>query len=180
MHKLENKVKLFEEFNGIEDKSRLSEKITKILNEQIKNELESSQLYRSISCWMDKNRLIGGNKLFFRYADEELEHMRKIYNYLFEKNADSETPETSKPESKFKDIREVLEKSLEHENNVMLQWNDIANAALEEKDNDTYIFSQWFITEQREEQEKITDLLFKLDQDAPVWRMDEIFEEMSK
>jgi len=180
MNKLETKVKLFEEFNKIEDKSRLSEKITKLLIEQIKNELESSQLYRSMSCWMDKNRLIGGNKLFFKYADEELEHMRKIYNYLFEKNADSETTETSKPESNFKDIRDVLEKSLEHENKVMEQWNNIANVSLEEKDNDTYIFSQWFITEQREEQEKITDLLFKLDQDMPTWRIDEVFEEMSK
>lgn len=174
------KIQLFESFNGIEDKSRLSEKIVKMLNEQIKNELESSQLYRSMSCWMDKNRLIGGNKLFFKYADEEFEHMKKIYNYLFDKNSDSETPETTKPESKFKNIRDVLEKSLEHENDVMKQWNDIANAALAEKDNDTYIFSQWFITEQREEQEKITDLLFKMDNDMPNWRIDEVFEEMSK
>jgi hypothetical protein len=42
----------FSLFEGIEDKGRLSDKITGILNKQIKNELLSSQIYRGMSCWL--------------------------------------------------------------------------------------------------------------------------------
>ena len=43
----------FSLFEGVEKEGRLSEKITNILNEQIKNELQSSQIYRGMSCWLD-------------------------------------------------------------------------------------------------------------------------------
>lgn len=40
---------MFKSFSDIKNKARLSDKILKMLNEQIKNELESSQIYRAIS-----------------------------------------------------------------------------------------------------------------------------------
>lgn len=171
-------VKLFEGFSGIEDKSRLSQNISSMLNDQIQKELESSQIYRAMSCYLDDKGWIGGQKLFFKYADEELEHMRKIYNYMFEKNAKAITPACEAVQGDFKDVREIVENTLNHEMEVTQNWNDIAEAAKKEGDNDTYSLAQWFINEQREEEIKARDLLFKMNLDMPDWKIDELFESL--
>jgi len=171
-------VKLFESFSGIENKSRLSDKVTKLLNEQIKNELESSQIYRAMSCWLDEKGWIGAQKYFFNSAKEELKHMDKLYEYIFDRNAKAKTPNVGDVETDFKDIREIIEKSLDHEMNVTKNWEDIAEAALSSGDNTTYEFSQWYLKEQVEEESKFRDILFKLNLDMPKYELDELFEDL--
>jgi ferritin len=173
-------IKLFEQFSGIEDKERLSEPIVKILNEQIKNELESSQIYRSMSCWCDNEGWIGGQKLFFKYADEELLHMTKIYNYLFDKNCKAVVPSCEKPQENYKDMREILETALNHEFEITENWNNIANLALKGNDNNSYSLAQWYIEEQKEEEEKIRNILFKMNLDLPKYELDELLDDLSK
>lgn len=172
-------VKLFESFSGIEDKARLSQNISSMLNDQIQRELESSQIYRAISCWMDDKGWTGGQKLFFKYADEELVHMNKLYNYFFEKNTKAITPACEQVKGEFESVREIVEYSLDHEMEVTKYWNEIANAAKEENDNDTYTLAQWYLSEQIEEETKFRDILFKMNKNLPDWRVDEIFESMS-
>lgn len=169
------KIKMFEAFNGIEDKKRLSDSIIKILNEQIKNELDSSQIYRAISCWCDDNGLINASKYYFKSAQEELAHMDKIYQYLFEKNCKAVTPTCNEAKDSYKDITEVVQSSLDHEMQITKNWNDIADQALKEKDNDTYCLSQWFLKEQIEEENKFRDFLFKIRLEMPAWKIEELF-----
>lgn len=171
-------VKLFEGFSGIEDKARLSQNIASMLNDQIQKELESSQIYRAMSCWFDDKGWPGGTKLFFKYANEELTHMNKIYEYLFEKNTKAITPAVEAVQGEFKDAREIVEISLNQEIDITAYWNKIADAAKKENDNDTYFLSQWFITEQREEEIKMRDLLFKIRMGMPDWRIDELFQSL--
>ena len=169
------RLKLFEQFNGIEDKSRLSENIVKLLNEQIKNELDSSQLYRAMSCWLDEEGWLGAAKYYFGSAKEELVHMDKIYEYLFDKNCRALVPSSTDVENDYKDIKSIVEESLEHEMSVTKMWNDIANAAMDEKDNDTYALSQWFLKEQIEEEDKFRSFLFKMRLNMPDYEIDEMF-----
>lgn len=171
-------VKLYENFSGIEDKARLSQNIGSMLNDQIQKELESSQIYRAMSCWFDDKGWPGGQKLFFKYADEELIHMNKVYQYMFEKNTKAITPACEAVQGDFKDAREIVEISLNHEMEVTKNWNDIAEAAKKEDDNDTYMLAQWFINEQREEEIKMRDLLFKIRMDMPPWRINDLFESL--
>ena len=77
---------------NIVDVQRLSPTVLSILNEQIKNELHSSQIYRGMSCWLDDAKWPAGTKLFFKYADEELVHMSKIYQYVFDRNCKAVVP----------------------------------------------------------------------------------------
>lgn len=168
-------IKLFEQFSGIEDKERLSDSIVKLLNEQIKNELDSSQIYRAMSCWADDQGLPNACAYYFKSAQEELVHMDKIYQYLFDKNCKAVVPVCDKAPDSYKDITEVVQASLDHEITVSENWNDIANLALKEKDNNTYIFSQWFINEQVEEESKFRDMLFHIRLDMPKWKIEELF-----
>lgn len=164
--------------SSIEQKPRLSKSITGILNKQIENELYSSQIYRSFSAWLDDKGWIGGSELFFKYADEELGHMSKIYKYLYEKNARALVPNVKNVPQEFKDIRDLVGKALEHEMKVTKNWNDIANKAKAEDDNDTYSFALGYVNEQREEEEKIRNILFSMDLDMPKWKIDELFKNL--
>lgn len=171
-------IKRFAAFENIENEVRLSEPIINILNEQIKNELQSSQIYRGMTCWLDDNGWIGASRYYFKSSDEELEHMRKIYNYLFDKNCLAKVPATDEVEQEFKTIREIVEKSLEHEIEVTENWEKISNLAKKEGDNSTHLFAQWFINEQKEEEEKFRNILFKMNLDMPDYEIDELFEEL--
>lgn len=161
----------------IVDVERLSQTVLAILNEQIKNELLSSQIYRGMSCWLNDAKWPSGTKLFFKYADEELGHMSKIYSYIFDRNCKAVVPAVEPVKSDFSDIREVVEASLEHEIEVTDNWEAISSLAKEEGDNTTYEFAQWFLKEQVEEEDKFRTILEKMDLDMPKYEIDKLFAE---
>lgn len=122
-------IKKFEVFESIEQQSRVSSKLVDILNLQIKNELQSSQIYRAMSCWLDDKGWIGASRYYFKTAQEELTHMDKVYEFLFSRNAVAKVPTSDAVKSDFKSIREVLELSLKHEMEVTKNWEAIAELA---------------------------------------------------
>lgn len=170
-----NKIVPFSLFEGIENEGRLSSGISKILNDQIKNELMSSQIYRGISCWLDNAGWIDAAKYYFKSAQEELTHMDKIYQYLFDRNVIAIVPVTDVVKQNFDNIREVVEESLKHEILVSRQWEEIARIAKEENDSTTFEFAQWFLKEQVEEENKFRDVLDKMNLDMPKYEIDELF-----
>jgi ferritin len=165
---------------SVEDDKRLNDKVLEILNKQIKNELESSQIYRAISCWLDNAKWMNASKYYFKSAQEELTHMDKIYEYIFERNCLAEVPTVDKVKTNYSDIKQILEVSLEHEITVSENWEEIAELAKKVGDNTTYNFSQWFLNEQKEEETRFRDLLFKLSLETPKWKMDENFADLLK
>jgi len=173
-------LKKFDSFltESLVDTERLTGKVLNILNEQIKNELDSSQMYRAMSCWLNDKKWPEGTKLFFKYADEELTHMTKIYNYIFDKNCKAVVPMCEKTKDDYKDVRDVVEVALQHEIDVTKNWDDISALALEEKDHTTYEFAQWFLKEQIEEEEKLRTVLEKMDLDMPKYEIDDLFGDM--
>lgn len=176
-------IKTFNEFvneSTIEQAARLIPAINEILNTQIANELNSSQIYRSMSAWLDNEGWIGGSALFFQYAEEELTHMTKIYKYLYEKNCRAIVPACAAPAIEYMGIRELVEAALQHEFEVTTNWTNIASLAKENNDHDTYSLAITFVNEQREEEEKLRNILFKMDLDTPKWRLDELFTEITK
>lgn len=172
---MKNEIISFSLFEAVENEPRLSEKVTDILNKQIKNELMSSQIYRGMTCWLEDNGWNDAADYFFKAAQEELTHMDKIYQYLFDKNVHAVVPETDEVKQDFEDIRDVVQTSLEHEIEVTKNWEKISETAQEENDNTTYEFAQWFLKEQTEEEKKYRDFLDKMDLDMPKWRIDELF-----
>lgn len=171
-------LKLFEQFTGIEDKPRLSKEVIELLNEQIKNEVYSSHIYRAMSCWMDDQGYPNGCKLFMKYSDEELTHAKKIYGYLFDKNCKAKVPAIKAPNDEFDDVIDILNKSLEHEIEVSEDWENIAETAKNNKDNTTMFFAEWFLGEQTTEEIKFRDALFQARLDMPKWKLEELFKQM--
>ena len=176
--KLKNKVNSLQPSVAIEFKQRLCPEIISILNLQIANELQSSQIYRGMACWFDNAGWSNASKYYMKSSDEELNHMRKIYSYLFDKNCKAVVPATTIPQQEFVDLRDILIKSLEHEIVITGNWENIAKLACENNDKTTMFFSQWFVNEQIEEESKIRELLYLLDLDSPKWKMEEEFKSL--
>ncbi|MCK9446970.1 ferritin [bacterium] len=165
---------------NIVDAYRLNENILSLLNEQIKNELNASQIYRSMSCWLNDQKWPSGSKLFFTYANEELNHMNKIYNYIFSKNCQAIVPCSCDVETEFPNIKNLIETALQHEIEVSEEWENICNCALKYGDNTTVEFSQWFLKEQIEEEEKFREMLEIINLDMPNYEIEKMFKELIK
>ncbi len=140
----------------------LSKEIEKKLNEQLNCEFYSSYLYISMATHFDYCNFKGFSGWMMQQAKEELTHAHKIYNYLSMQGAKVELQEIAKPKNHWECTLDVFKDSLNHEKTVTKSINDLANMAIEAKDNPTAIFLQEFVTEQVEEESTLEEIIQKL------------------
>lgn len=140
----------------------LSDKILKLLNDQIKIEAESSQLYLAMYSWAMKFGLEGVAKFMLDQSDEERKHMLKIFSYICDQGEIAKVPQLDAPAVDFVGIQEVFTNSFEHETFVTSRINDLVIAATAEKDITTAVFLNWFVIEQIEEEATVKRILEKI------------------
>lgn len=140
----------------------LSERILKLLNEQIGHEHYSANFYLAMSSWSASKGLHGTAAFLEKHCDEEMVHMRKLFSYVNDTGAQAIVPQIPKPPQDYDSIRDVFAKTLEHEIFVTRKINEMVEACLQEKDYSTFNFLQWYVAEQHEEEmlfRSIIDLL---------------------
>lgn len=133
-------------------KSSLSEEIENILNAQVKVEAHASSLYLAMSSWCDNQGFDNASVFFAKQADEEREHMLKLFNYINNRGGRAVSPEVANIPVDFESFRSVFEQTLEQEMHVTEQFNNIADTCMHAKDYVTFNFVQWFLEEQVEEE----------------------------
>lgn len=140
----------------------LTEKIEKILNEQIVKEGYSSNLYLAMASWADKEGFAGVAQWLFAQAEEERMHMMKFFNYINERGGHALVPSFEEPPANFDGIKKLFDQVLEHEKYISGSINDIAALSVKENDFATQNWIQWFITEQVEEEASVQAIIDKL------------------
>lgn len=136
----------------------LNPKISKLLNEQINKELHSSYIYLDIANYYYANNLNGFGNWFDIQVKEENDHANFIIEYL-RSNGDKITlTPIEGPNFDFKDFKAPLEAVLEHEKYITDSIHTIYGEALNEHDFRTTQFLDWFVKEQREEEENSDEL----------------------
>lgn len=135
----------------------LNSKIEELLNQQIKNEFYSAYLYMSMASWLHNYGLNGYAHWFRVQAQEERDHALIFLNYIIKANGRVHLYGIDEPNFNFKDVEELLNLNLSHEQIVTGMINNIADAARTEKDFKTEEMIRWFITEQVEEEANATD-----------------------
>ncbi|OPX45764.1 ferritin [Ruminiclostridium hungatei] len=140
----------------------LSEKINKILNEQIQKEFFSAYLYLGMEAYFTSLNLDGFANFFRVQVQEERDHAMKFFNYINQKGGKVELLQINAPEANFESAEEIFALTLGHEQFVTQSIYNIVNAALDEKDHATNTFLQWFVTEQVEEEATMEKYLRKL------------------
>ncbi|NOQ27186.1 MAG: ferritin [Bacteroidales bacterium] len=140
----------------------ITEKIEKILNEQIEKEGYSSNLYLSMASWAETEGFAGISTWFYAQAGEELLHMMKFIHFINERGGHAIIPAFDQPPVNFDGIKKVFDQVLEHERFISGSINDIAALAIKENDFATQNWIQWFITEQVEEESSVQGIIDKL------------------
>lgn len=127
---------------------RISDKIEKILNEQIKKEYESSFLYQKIAQCLEFNGWFGAAKLYKKYSAEEQTHAQMFMEYMQDIDCEPEVPMITQQKFEFKDIEQVAKATYDHEVFITDSINNISLMALAEKDITTHTFVQKLVNEQ--------------------------------
>ncbi len=141
----------------------LSTKMLHILNDQVAKEVYASHLYLAMASWAENEGLAGIAEWFYAQSEEEREHMMKFIRYINERGGHAEVPLVEKPPKDFPGVKEAFDAALDHEKMVSGAINDIAALAFDEKDFATHNWIQWFIEEQREEEDSVQGIIDKLE-----------------
>lgn len=86
----------------------LNQIIINKLNDQINLEFYSSNVYLQMSAWCSKHGYEGAATFLLRHADEELEHMQKLFNYVSETSGMPILGKIDAPKHDYSSLREVL------------------------------------------------------------------------
>ncbi len=140
----------------------ISKKVEKELNKQINAELYSAYLYLSMSAYASSLNLNGfANWLRIQFQEEQA-HALLLYDYLIERGGNIVLEQIEKPQTKWKNIIDIFNEVLKHEEKVTSLINNLASVAISEKDHATNSKLQWFINEQVEEEASVNDVLNQL------------------
>jgi ferritin len=140
----------------------MNEKMQNALNDQIKFEMFSANLYLAMSAYIENKGLKGMAHWLRVQYEEETFHALKLYDYLKNRGGRVTLKNIDAPPSDFGSPLETFQKVLEHEQHVTASINKLYKVALEENDFAAQIFLQWFVNEQVEEEANVSDVISKL------------------
>ena len=126
------------------------------LNEQIKWEMYSANLYLAMSAYLQDAGLTGFSHWMRIQYQEETAHALKFYDFLLSRGGQVTMLSIDAPDANWSNILEIFEETLSHEQEVTRRINELVHLAKEERDFATDIFLQWFVTEQVEEEETVS------------------------
>ena len=141
----------------------LSENMISLLNARINSEEVSSRTYLSMSLWLEDKAYFNAAKLWAKYASEENNHADWAREHLLSFNIRPKTMSIMPVENEYTGLDDIIRKTLEHEMKVTYECKELAKAALEEMDMNTFVLAQKYVKEQTEELQKSYDLLNLLD-----------------
>jgi len=145
----------------------MEKKMIQEMNVQINREMYSAYLYLAMSAYLEAENFGGFAQWMKAQASEEMTHAMKLYSFIFDRGGVVVLEAIDKPESNFKSVQQVFEKTLEHEKFITKSINNLYALAQKQDDHASAIFLQWFITEQVEEEKNAMDILAKLQQVGP-------------
>ena len=142
----------------------LSEKMQAALNEQVKIEAESSQVYLAMASWAETQPGIDNiTAFFYRHSDEERMHMLKLIHYINERGGKAFISALEQPTKSYPSVKNAFQELLNHEIYVSQSINKCVEISMQEKDYATHNFLQWYVAEQIEEEALARTLNDKLE-----------------
>jgi ferritin len=141
---------------------KISEKIERLLNEQINKEFYSEYLYLSMAAFFESQSLKGFSHWLKKQAEEEHKHGMKIYDFLGERLGKVTLTLINAPKIEWKSALNAFEDALNHEVSITESINKIMAESEGTGDRATTIFLQWFINEQIEEEAQADEIVQKL------------------
>jgi ferritin len=137
-------------------------KMQEALNRHVQAETFSSYLYLAMSAWCEAKAWKGFARWLRAQSDEEVAHARKSLEFLLARGGEAKLAAIEAPPSSWTGIQAVFDAVLEHERKVTAFVNELSGTAQHEKDRAAEIFLQWFVSEQVEEEARVTEIVDRL------------------
>lgn len=140
----------------------ISKKVAEELLKQANREFLSERLYIAMEYYFKSLDLNGYARLFNDYALEERKHAYKMLDFLDEHNCSTKISGIENVLTTYSSPKDVFEKAYAHELQVTKWITDIYKLAIKEGDIASQQFLDWYIEEQREEEDKMFERLNRL------------------
>lgn len=137
----------------------VSHEIEQLINDQLIKENFSANMYLSMASWFADKGLNGFANYYLIQYREELDHFLIFYHYLLSVGARPVVGGIEAPEKEYANVKEILEKTLEHEQSITQSIHKILAKAHELQDYKTINFLAWFVEEQVEEEDNASTVL---------------------
>ena len=141
----------------------LSKAMQDAINEQVRDELYSAYLYLSMAAYFEATSLPGFAAWMRAQSQEEVTHAMKLFDFVNERGGRVELHAIEQPPVEFESPRDVFEATYEHEQKVTGLIHDLYELALEENDYAAQVMLHWFIDEQVEEEDGVSQILDTLE-----------------
>ncbi|AWG26604.1 ferritin [Flavobacterium kingsejongi] len=140
----------------------LSVSLEAAINNQIKVESDSSQIYLAMASWAEIQGFEGIATFMYAQSDEERMHMLKLVKYVNQRGGQAKISATEEPLLDYSSFRALFKQLYEHEVKVSQSINNLVHISLEERDYATHNFLQWYVAEQIEEEASARTILDKI------------------
>lgn len=140
----------------------ISKKVAEEILKQADKEFYSERKYIAMEYYFKSLDLNSYAKLFNDYAMEERKHAYKMLEFLDEHNCSTAIGHVPEVKTVFNSPKDVFEEAYLHEIQITKWITDIYKLAEKEDDIASQQFLDWFIEEQREEENKMLTRLNRL------------------
>lgn len=140
----------------------ISKKVAEMILLQANREFYSERLYIAMEYYFKSLDLNSYAKLFNDYALEERNHAYKMLDFLDEHNCSTKISKIDEVNTVYSSPKDVFEKAYTHEIQVTKWITEIYHQAVKDNDVASQQFLDWFLEEQREEEDKMLTRLNRL------------------
>lgn len=130
----------------------ISEKLQNAINDQIVAEMWSSNLYLSMSFYLEKEGYEGFAHWMKKQSQEELEHAYDMASYIIKRGGTAKVDKIDVVPQGWGSVEEIFKHVYEHECHVSSLINNLVDLASAEKDKATQDFLWGYVREQVEEE----------------------------
>lgn len=149
-----------------------SDTLAAALNQQVGNEFGASFQYLQIAAHFHAEHLPELAGFFTTQAAEERAHALKFVDFINDVGAQLAVPAIPAPKTTFADAGEAVQAALDWEIEVTRQINAIMTIAHDEKNHLAMRFLDFFIEEQLEEVNTMSDLRAMIERAGPSRMLD--------
>lgn len=141
---------------------QLPKPIVTRLEERINDEYTAHFFYRNAANFCENVGYLAAADFFYKEADSELEHAKKVQKFLLDWNVQPNLKNISSPEP-FKDLIEVIQKSYIMEYDLLESYNEDAVFFLKESNISAFNLATSFVEHQTESVAEYATLKDKLE-----------------
>jgi ferritin len=140
----------------------LSQKVLDAFNAHLNAEAFSAHIYMSMSAYFQSINLKGMAHWMRLQADEETTHEMKFFDYILSRGGKVVLERIDAPTTEWDSPLAAFEAAYEHEKLITGKINTLVDLSLAESDHASNAFLQWFVTEQVEEEDSVSDIVDQL------------------